>query len=138
MFNEIYYFYKSFSYFPFSTCFLNRNRHRLKNINQTIPWFWFSSVFVVPDLETVKFKVLSRKDQYEIREVEVWMLLFLFLFFLRVPVIPFRAAFIQLIFMYLIFPIHLSASKRMANLLWHDHLLFDFLIFSFTRLYESK
>ncbi|RVW48078.1 Heme-binding-like protein, chloroplastic [Vitis vinifera] len=25
----------------------------------------------VPDLETVKFKVLSRKDQYEIREVEL-------------------------------------------------------------------
>lgn len=26
---------------------------------------------VVPDLETVKFKVLSRRDQYEIREIEV-------------------------------------------------------------------
>lgn len=26
---------------------------------------------VVPDLETVKFKVLSRRGQYEIREVEV-------------------------------------------------------------------
>jgi hypothetical protein len=26
---------------------------------------------VVPDLETVNFKVLSRNDQYEIREVEV-------------------------------------------------------------------
>lgn len=25
----------------------------------------------VPDLETIKFKVLSRTDQYEIREVEV-------------------------------------------------------------------
>lgn len=26
---------------------------------------------LVPDLETVKYKVLSRRDQYEIREVEV-------------------------------------------------------------------
>ncbi len=27
--------------------------------------------FLVPDLETVEYKVLSRRDQYEIREVEV-------------------------------------------------------------------
>lgn len=31
--------------------------------------FWVFDV--VPDLETVNFKVLSRNDQYEIREVEV-------------------------------------------------------------------
>lgn len=28
----------------------------------------------VPDLETVKFKVLKLTDQYEIREVEVYVL----------------------------------------------------------------
>ena len=33
--------------------------------------FWVFDV--VPDLETVNFKVLSRNDQYEIREVEVWI-----------------------------------------------------------------
>lgn len=30
--------------------------------------------FLVPDLESVKYKVLSRGDQYEIREVEVYTL----------------------------------------------------------------
>lgn len=42
-------------------------------------FFFFGSIWVcilfgfdvVPDLETVNFKVLSRRDQYEIREVEV-------------------------------------------------------------------
>lgn len=28
---------------------------------------------VVPDLETIKFKVLSRRDRYEIREMEVYL-----------------------------------------------------------------
>lgn len=31
-------------------------------------------LLAVPDLETVKFKVLKRTDQYEIREVEVYVL----------------------------------------------------------------
>lgn len=35
---------------------------------------------VVPDLETVKFKVLSRRDQYEIREVEVLLTVSFFVF----------------------------------------------------------
>ncbi|XP_059640879.1 heme-binding-like protein At3g10130, chloroplastic isoform X2 [Cornus florida] len=32
------------------------------------------ALMTVPDLETVKFKVLSRKDQYEIREVEPYFI----------------------------------------------------------------
>lgn len=41
-------------------------------------------MFQVPDLETVDFKVLSRNDQYEIREVEVRYWLFFFLFYVSV------------------------------------------------------
>lgn len=66
--------------------------------------------------------------------------IFIFIFiFLRVPVIPFRAASIQLIFMYLIFPIHLSASNAwqicFGMPIYHSFLDFFFQI---TRLYESS
>lgn len=51
-----------------------------------IIYFWITCLFtgfcVVPDLETVKFKVLSRRYQYEIREVEV-----LFVFLLELVVV---------------------------------------------------
>ena len=70
--------------------------------------FLFSSVFIVPDLETVKFKVLSRKDQYEIREVEVWILSF---FSLNLFIVPFKGSFIQLIFIYLIFFLSTSLHR---------------------------
>lgn len=33
--------------------------------------FGFFWLVIVPDIETVNFKVLSRRNQYEIREVEV-------------------------------------------------------------------
>lgn len=45
---------------------------------------FFFLMFQVPDLETVDFKVLSRNDQYEIREVEVRYWLFFFLFYVSV------------------------------------------------------
>lgn len=38
---------------------------------------YFVVIFEVPDLETPDFKVLSRNDQYEIRQVEVLYICFL-------------------------------------------------------------
>lgn len=47
--------------------------HLVLSICYGIMGFWvvFWVFDVVPDLETVNFKVLSRGDLYEIREVEV-------------------------------------------------------------------
>jgi len=34
-------------------------------------WLFFVRMYLVPDLETLKYKVSSRKEGYEIRELEV-------------------------------------------------------------------
>lgn len=50
---------------------LNRSKFLIVSFpDMRIAWV-FSAV---PDLETVKFKVLSTRDQYEIREIEVYIL----------------------------------------------------------------
>ncbi|GMP84495.1 hypothetical protein CsSME_00037999 [Camellia sinensis var. sinensis] len=43
--------------------YVNPKRFESRNLEEAL--------MAVPDLETVEFKVLSRRDQYEIREVEV-------------------------------------------------------------------
>ncbi|KAL7195873.1 hypothetical protein ACSBR1_035994 [Camellia fascicularis] len=60
--------------------YVNPKRFESRNLEEALMagvfvYFYFLFfIFAVPDLETVEFKVLSRRDQYEIREVEPYFI----------------------------------------------------------------